>query len=279
MLERSGADVSAVSSAVPMESRRSLRDDDDDDSGRKKKASLKEQYQQQGVALSGALGDGAKPFYCFPEYGAEHKDSHVPKRTANKEQLVLPESATEADIRRVVSQQRADRDKQRKILEDPMLKVAQSLGDSSFLQPHTKPVPSFDPEPATFAVKRPRSEGEDSKSHHHHRHRHHRRHSPHRHHHGSRKSHSRHHRHHRSSDSSSSSDTSSSSSSRSSSSDDSSDDEETKRLRAERLKREKRERIRTQQLLRSFKPPTPSAPPPPSTPPPSSATASAIVLD
>jgi len=277
LLERSGADVSAVSSAVPMESRRSLRDDDDDDSGRKKKASLKEQYQQQGVALSGALGDGAKPFYCFPEYGAERKDSHVPKRTANKEQLVLPESATEADIRRVVSQQRADRDKQRKILEDPMLKVAQSLGDSSFLQPHTKPVPSFDPEPATFAVKRPRSEGEDSKSHHHHRHRHHRRHSPHRHHHGSRKSHSRHHRHHRSSDSSS--DTSSSSSSRSSSSDDSSDDEETKRLRAERLKREKRERIRTQQLLRSFKPPTPSAPPPPSTPPPSSATASAIVLD
>ena len=232
LLEQSGGDPSSVRSARRHDRKVSggSHDKDDDDKG---KLAM---FEPQRAPLLDVLGDGQKPFYCEKEYGTQ-KEKPGAVRRALKQESVLADPASEADVRRVVAQQRAKRDEKRKQRQDPMLKVAQTLGDYSFLQPHPKDV--SDPasmnarsqsrdqqslsskEPATKRSRR--SHSSHAHSHHHHKH-------DHRHHH-------HHHHHHHSSDDSDSDDYS----------DD--DDDELRRLRAERLQREQRERIRTEQYL------------------------------
>lgn len=71
--------------------------------------------------------------------------------------------AAAADVQRVVARERAARDAARKAREDPMVRVAQCLGDDSFLHPRT----------AEGAHSRPVSHKHSHHKHHHrHRHRH-----------------------------------------------------------------------------------------------------------
>lgn len=102
-------------------------------------------------------GESIEPLAEPPVLLDEEKKKEEKHKEEEERGVPFFRAATATAVQRVVAQERAARDAARKVREDPMTRVAQCLGDDSFLHP------------------RPEKEAEHSHpvvKHHHHKHKH-----------------------------------------------------------------------------------------------------------